>query len=294
MKRFSFLSLLVGLALAACTSAAPPATAPAIPTAALRASATPAATVPPSATATATPLACWFAGGQTFADSIPSARLPQPLEFRVYLPPCYEDQPQRHYPVLYLVHGQSFTHDQWERLGAPAALDRLVPAGELPPFILVMPRDRVWTQPSEDMFGRAVAEDLIPHIDATYRTLPQRQQRAIGGLSRGAAWALHLGLSEWQLFGALGLHSLPVFWDDVSNIRPWLAAIPSDQLPRIYLDIGERDRQEILESTFWFRDLLEALSIPHEYNLFAGRHEEAYWASHLEKYLRFYAAEWQE
>ncbi len=294
------LALLCLLFLAACAPAAAPA--PALPTAVLAASPTATASstpTPPASptappTASPTPLTCWNQGGQTFADFIPSAVLPQPLEFQVYLPPCYEAEPERRYPVLYLIHGQSFTHDQWKRLGAPATVDQLVASGDLPPFIIVMPRDRVWTQPSEDFFGQAVMQELLPYIDATYRTQPERQYRAIGGLSRGASWALHLGLGQWESFSAIGLHSLPVFWEDVPRLRGWLAEIPLEELPRIYIDIGERDREEILNSTFYFRDLLDELAIPHEYNLFTGRHEEAYWASHVEKYLRFYAAEWGE
>jgi enterochelin esterase-like enzyme len=228
------------------------------------------------------------------ADFIPSDLLPQPLEFRVYLPPCYEEDAGRRYPVLYLVHGQSYTHDQWDRLGADETASALIARGDLPPFLIVMPRDRVWTQPGQDDFGRALMQELIPYIDAAYRTCPERACRAIGGLSRGAAWALHLGLSEWESFSALGLHSLPVFWDDVPRLRGWLAAIPPEDLPRIYLDVGERDRDEIKESTFWFRDLLDELGIPHEYTLFSGYHDEEYWASHVEQYLRFYAAGWRE
>lgn len=225
-------------------------------------------------------------------DFIESDLLNLPLEFRVYLPPCYEEEPERRYPVLYLVHGQSFTNDQWDRLGVDETIDALSATGDLPPFIVVMPGDRVWTQPSVDMFGQAVMNDLVPYIDATYRTRTERADRAIGGLSRGAAWALHLGFSRWESFGVIGLHSLPVFWDDVPHIRDWLAAIPSDQLPRIYLDVGENDRREIKDSTFWFRDRLVEAGIPHEYFLFAGYHDEEYWASHVEKYLRFYAAGW--
>ncbi|MBI3158664.1 MAG: hypothetical protein HYZ26_03565 [Chloroflexi bacterium] len=300
MNRLRHITLL-GLAglLAACAPAAPAPTLAAAPSPTqtvafnpLSLSSTPTPAAEPPLTPTSP--ACRAEGGQVLADFIPSDLLPQPLEFRLYLPPCYDMETGRRYPVLYLVHGQSYNQDQWDRLGADETADRLAASGGLPPFIIVMPRDRVWTQPSEDNFGQALVQELIPYIDETYRTCPERACRAIGGLSRGAAWALHLGLSEWEAFGALGLHSLPVFWDDVPHLRRWLEAIPPEDLPRIYLDVGERDRDEIKESTFWFRDLLDELGIPHEYTLFSGYHDEEYWASHMEQYLRFYAAGWQE
>lgn len=223
-------------------------------------------------------------------NTLRSSLLKLPMEYRVFLPPCYDQDPERRYPVLYLIHGQNFNHDQWDRLGADDTAFRLISAGEIPPFILILPRDRSWAQPDEDMFGRVMVEGLIPTIDERYRTLPGRSFRSIGGLSRGAAWAVHLGLSQWELFGAIGAHSLPVFWADTPHIRRWLDSIPQDSLPRIFMDTGEKDY--LIESTLWFEGLLTEKSIPHEWYLFPGYHEEAYWESHIEQYLRWYAQEW--
>ena len=69
--------------------------------------------LPPS---TVTPLACLTNPGQVEEGSLDSTHPPQ--EFRIYLPPCYEEKAEQRYPVLYLLHGQTFTDDQWVRLGA--------------------------------------------------------------------------------------------------------------------------------------------------------------------------------
>jgi enterochelin esterase-like enzyme len=214
------------------------------------------------------------------------------LEFRVYLPPCYEEGGEGRYPVLYLIHGQSNTDAQWDRIGVDDKADEVIRAGELSPFLIVMPRDRVWTSPDEDMFGQAVVEELIPWVDDHYPTLTAREYRAVGGLSRGASWAVHLGLKHWELFGIIGAHSLPVFAVDVGRVSGWLDEIPLDSYPRIFIDVGTRDFENIVESSTWFENLLTEKSIPHEWYLFAGFHDEAYWRSHLEQYLLFYAAEW--
>jgi enterochelin esterase-like enzyme len=223
-------------------------------------------------------------------DSLRSANLNLPMEFQVYLPPCYDEQPDRRYPVLFLIHGQNYNEDQWDRLGADETANTLIAQGAVSPFLIVMPRDRYWTQPTESTFGSVLVEELIPLIDSRYRTVPERPSRAIGGLSRGASWSIHLGLSRWEHFGIIGAHSLPVFWSDTRQVRSWLDAIPPEQLPRIFMDSGEKDY--LLESTLWFENLLTEKGIPHEWYLFPGYHEEAYWQSHLEQYLRFYAAEW--
>jgi enterochelin esterase-like enzyme len=250
------------------------------------------ATITPQPTPSPTALLCLEQGGQIEEGSLRTSYLPLPMDFRVYLPACYDQQSQNLYPVLYLIHGQNFNDDQWDRLGADETADRLIASGEIPPLIIVMPRDRSWSQPSEDNFGLVLAQELVPWIDENYRTKAERNQRAIGGLSRGASWAIHLGLSHWELFSSIGLHSPPVFQTDTGHVREWLDAIPRDSLPRIYMDIGERDRQVIMRSAVWFENLLTEKNIPHEWHLFPGYHEESYWEAHVETYLRWYSAGW--
>jgi enterochelin esterase-like enzyme len=307
LRRLPPILLLLPL-LTACTAAPPVARAPATPVPALASPTTVPPTAPPTATdslapptaapvPSATPFptrpACLDAPAAVVTATLASARLRQPLDYRVVLPPCYAEDAPRRYPVLYLIHGQSYTDDQWERLGAAELLAAGVAAGTLPPFLIVMPRDRVWTQPSEDAFGAVLVEELIPLIDAAYRTQPDRAGRAIGGLSRGAGWAVHLGLFTDDTFGALGGHSLALFAEDAQRLRARLAALPPAALPRIYLDIGDRDRPPIMASAVWFEELLTAQSIPHEWYLFRGYHEEAYWRAHLPGYLAWYAAPWR-
>lgn len=238
------------------------------------------------------PLACWESGGRIEQSDLRNDLLPLPLGYRVYLPPCYDDLRQYRYPVLYLVHGQNFNDDQWDRLGVDETADELIATGEIPALIIVMPRDRSWSQPTEDMFGQVVFDLLLPWIDQSYRTIPERDYRAIGGLSRGAGWALHLGLSHWESFGAIGLHSLPVFWTDLPDIKAWLDGIPPALLPRIYMDLGDKDRPQITKSAIWFEELLTEKNIPHEWHLYPGYHEEAYWQEHVEEYLRWYTQAW--
>jgi S-formylglutathione hydrolase FrmB len=65
-------------------------------------------------------------------------------------------------------------------------------------------------------------------------------------------------------------------------------------MPRIYVDIGDRDRPEIMRVTFWFEEVLNEYDIPHEWHLFKGYHAEQYWQSHLEQYLRWYTQDWKD
>jgi enterochelin esterase-like enzyme len=243
-------------------------------------------------TATPTLPACMKLPGQLLIKSLTTSLLHNPLKYRVYLPPCYAAQTDRRYPVLYLFHGQGYTDDQWERIGVDEQSDKLIAAGTIPPLIIVMPYDESSAQPSETNFSKVIVEQLIPAIDQTYRTKPERQYRAVGGMSRGGGWAIHFGITYWQLFGALGAHSPAVFHSDGLRIKSLLDALPHGGSPRIYIDIGERDRPEILEVATWFEGLLDQKDIPHEWHLFSGYHAEAYWSAHLDQYLIWYTQGW--
>jgi enterochelin esterase-like enzyme len=280
-----FLLLLTGL-WACSSSSTPTATPTAIP-----ATQTPSPTatlMPPTETMTATPLACLSQPGRIEQGSLETTKPPQ--EFIIYLPPCYDERPEQRYPVLYLLHGQTYTDDQWVRLGAVQVADRLFLSGEAQPFIIVFPDDRYWNLQSGPGFGKRLVEALIPHIDEQYRTIADRDHRAIGGLSRGAGWAFHLGLQRWDLFGVLGLHSLAVFSDDRPFIADLLEPIPPEYWPRIFLDMGDNDQE--LGFNMQFEGLLTKMGIPHEWHLYPGAHDEPYWSAHVEEYLRWYAQCW--
>ena len=107
-----------------------------------------------------------------------------------------------------------------------------------------------------------------------------------------AGWAVHLAIAHWDTFSALGAHSAAIFYYDAERMRTMLDAIPEDSYPRIYIDIGDKDRPEIMRVTTWFEDLLNQKSIPHEWHLFSGYHSEEYWSAHMEQYLRWYTLLW--
>jgi len=248
--------------------------------------------ITPSPSCTPKNLTCWNESGRIEIGNLKTALLRQPLEYRIYLPPCYDQQPDRRYPVLYLFHGQGFTDDQWERLGVDETANVLIAEKVLAPFIIVMPHDRFGDHSSMSKFGQVIVEVLIPWIDKTYRTHPERDHRAVGGLSRGGGWAFYLGFSQWDLFGAIGAHSPALLNNDANIMSNMLDQIPIELAPRIYIDTGDRDRPTIIESANLLTDLLNKKGIPHEWYLFTGSHNEDYWRDHLEGYLRWYANNW--
>jgi enterochelin esterase-like enzyme len=267
-------------------SAATPASSPS-PTPTINATATSPPSPTPLPTIEPSPTACAETRGRMISDRIPSSTLRQPIDARIYLPPCYRASDER-YPVLYLFHGLNFTEDQWERLGVPATADQLIAAGEIAPLIVVMPRDQgdTWLDP-------AFVTEVLPFIDGRYRTLAEREFRAIGGLSRGAGWSVHLGLHYPEHFSRVGAHSPALFYDDENSLIEWMNRISrSGVWPAVYVDIGQGDARQ--QSAFWLDQHLEWFKFGHTYILRPGDHSEKYWSTHLPEYLRFYAGEWLE
>jgi enterochelin esterase-like enzyme len=250
-------------------------------------------TVTPSpvpSTFTPIPLPCLSQPGEIRQDVISYTNPPQ--EFLVYLPPCYSEQTDLRYPVLYLLHGQTYTQDQWVRLGAPRIADRLIHSGESVSFIMVFPDDRYWYAQPGAGFGDRLILDILPHMDENYRTIPERDRRSLGGLSRGGGWVVKLGFEFPELFGSLGLHSPAIFNADAPTMERKIRGIPEDSRPRLWLDVGDVDRE--LPSIRLFTQMLVRNNYVHEYHLYAGDHSENYWGAHMEEYLRWYIFGWQE
>ena len=212
-----------------------------------------------------------------------------PLEFRVYLPPCYDFDPERQYPTLYLLHGQSFNDDQWDRLGADETLDamlapvkRMVSSGDAWESNYMIDQ---WTS----KFAKPSARNWCP-IDTHYRSR-LNANGAIGGF-RVSGWAMRIGLIYAQTFGAIGGHSLAPFRGDFNAAPFWFAEIPPDQKPRIWIDAGDRDFMH--DPARVFANRLEDYGMPYEWHVYSGAHTESYWGKHVADYLSWYAASWAE
>ena len=168
-----------------------------------------------------------------------------------------------------------------------SALDNLILSGETQPFIIVFPDDRYWNLPPGTAFGQRLVDELIPYIDTTYRTIPDRGHRAIGGMSRGAGWAFRMGFSRPDLFSVIGLHSLAILQGDKSQFSKWLADVPPSSPPAIFMDIGDNDQE--LNMAVSIEETLNASGLAHEWHRYSGAHTEDYWHAHVNEYIEWYA-----
>ncbi len=147
-----------------------------------------------------------------------SAVLGRDVNFAVYLPPDYQTSTRR-YPVVYLLHGYTDDESGWIQFGeVNLAADRAIADRTIPPMIIVMPDGGV-TFYINDYDGKVRYEDmfvqeLIPHIDATYRTRPKPEFRGISGLSMGGWGSLTLAMRHPDLFAACAAFSAAVWTDE--------------------------------------------------------------------------------
>jgi len=282
-----------------------PATETAIPSPSSTPTITPTASPSPTPfIPTPTPFPCDEESGQfiDFDENRSDIGRGENLPYRVYVPPCYSST-QKRFPVVYLLHGLSYTQDQWEDLGVNTTLEQGIRLGAMPPMILVMPylgklgqRNSFPPDPSYEGF---LLEELMPAVEQRFCTVENREHRAIGGISRGGFWAFSIAMRHPDIFSIAGGHSA-VFPTDTNEVPPAFdplelslneTFLQSADL-RIWLDNGVADPagtgQQLLDSRLTQRN------ISHTYVVHpSGEHDNTYWASHMQEYLTFYGREWE-
>lgn len=184
----------------------------------------------------------------------------QPRRVMVYTPPGYDADPKTKYPVLYLQHGGGEDETGWSKQGhMHFILDNLIAEKKAVPMVVVMERGyatRAGEQPAAPQPGRGfgggafedvVLKDLIPMIDATYRTLADREHRAIAGLSMGSGQAMQIGLTHTDTFSAVGAFSGVFRQGDVKTAFGGVFADPAEfdkKMNLLYLHSGDQGLDE--------------------------------------------------
>ena len=283
------LCLFLGCCLSGCTSALsspqPIPTAATLPKETNTAQPTPL----PGPTATAVSPACSETTGTVSTVLVPSQLAKKPTELKVYTPPCYSSAGIKKYPVLYMLHGQTYTDTQWIDLGLISKADNLISSGTIMPMIIVLPNEAdSMSFADTSTFGDVMINEVLPWVDENYSVCAQKSCRAIGGLSRGGNWAVRIGLSHPELFAAIGAHSAPLFYGDLERVKNWTAAVSDDEsLPMIYIDFGKSDEDRA--SMIQFDEELTSLGVVHQMLQFNGFHDADYWSAHVKDYLNWYS-----
>jgi predicted alpha/beta superfamily hydrolase len=237
--------------------------------------------------------------------------LPTARDVLVYLPPGYDGDAPRRYPVLYLHDGQnlfdgatSFIPGQDWRVGRTAG--SLIRRRAIEPVVVVgiynTGRERVeeYTPSADpwykvggkaDLYGRLIVEELKPFIDSHYRTRAGAPDTGLGGSSLGGLVTAYLGLRHPRVFGKLAVVSPSVWWDGRRILRD-VAALESRTDARIWLDMGTGEGLRAVKDARLLRDALVAKgwSLGRDlryYEARGARHTEAAWARRVGPILRY-------
>ncbi|HVY63544.1 MAG TPA: alpha/beta hydrolase-fold protein [Gammaproteobacteria bacterium] len=232
----------------------------------------------------------------------------------VYLPPGYDAQTGTRYPVLYLQHGGGEDETGWIRQGrANVILDNLIAAKRAKPMIVVMaygyarragapPPDtapKPFGSPEmlkgmEDMaavFEDDMTQALIPFVDATYRTLADREHRAMAGLSMGGMQTFHVAFDRLDLFSYIGGFSGATSivltgrkLDLKSDLNGALAdpAAFAKKVHLLWLGVGTQEPERMRAGILGLHDVLDAGKVKHVFYESPGTdHEWQTWRRDL-------------
>jgi S-formylglutathione hydrolase FrmB len=137
----------------------------------------------------------------------------------VSLPPGYDDEPKRRYPSIYMIQGLTGQLDMWRnrsafRLNFPELADQLIASGEIPPVILVwvdcwtsLGGSQFLNSPATGQYHTYLCDEVVPWVDAHYRTLDAPAHRGIAGKSSGGYGAMITPMLRPDLFGGLATHA---------------------------------------------------------------------------------------
>jgi S-formylglutathione hydrolase FrmB len=265
-----------------------------------------------------------FAAGRTECRSVPSQLLGHTVPYCVFLPPSYDLDKARQYPVLYFLHGLGENAQVLVNSGGWNLIENLWEQKQIGDFLIVAPgAGRSFYINSldghvryEDFFIR----EFIPFVESHYRIRAERRYRGITGISMGGYGALRFALRYPQLFASVSAHSAALvakvpnvqasspqeeglarvmgaafgspfnhtFWD---KNNPFTlvenGARPAGM--QIYFDCGTEDQFGFDAGAQAFHDLLAAKKIPHEFHLYPGGHDWTYFAEHFPASLVFHS-----
>lgn len=241
-----------------------------------------------------------------------STHLPDDRDVIVYLPPGYDEDAGRAYPVLYLHDGQnlfdgrtSFVKDRTWQVREHA--DAAVEAGEIEPVVIVgiyntgdrriaeYTHEYNWQMGGgeADVYGKLITLELMPWIASQYRVRQDRENTGLGGSSLGGLVSLYLGLRYPTVFGKLAVMSPSVWWNHKSILGYLNEHAPQMwERPKVWLDVGDREGQKAVRDVEHLARRLKANGwkageTMHFEMVQGGTHDEASWATRVRAMLRF-------
>lgn len=262
-----------------------------------------------------------LASGRVECNTIPSKILGRSVPYCVVLPVSFDADKTKRFPILYELHGLGDNEQFFVHSGLWNLVEDLRDRGQLKDFLIATPAGSasfyINSKDGKVRYEDFLLREFFPFIEKHYRAAPGRANHAISGVSMGGYGALHLAFRHPQLFAAVSAHSaaliekLPAFLNvpdsprtrvlgGVFGIPPdtayWdanspLVLVRTSNLSglKIYFDCGDQDDYGFDAGAVALDKILTARKIPHEFQLYPGRHDPAYFAAHIPASLAFHS-----
>jgi len=265
------------------------------------------------------PLSVW-ANGRVECNVVPSKILARSVSYCVVLPASFDADKTKHFAILYSLHGLGDNEQFFVHSGLWNLVEDMREKGELKEFLITTPDGGagfyIDSKDGKNRYEDFLLQEFFPFIEKRYRAAPGRANRAISGVSMGGYGALHLAFRHPQLFISVSAQSAalieklpaflgnasqsprgrvlgsvfgappdPVFWEQNSPLA--LARTANLAGLHIYFDCGDQDDYGFEAGATALDKILTARHIPHEFHLYPGRHDAAYFAEHLPASLTF-------
>jgi S-formylglutathione hydrolase FrmB len=263
------------------------------------------------------------ATGRVECNSIPSKILSRSVRYCIVLPPSFDADKARSFPVLYFLHGLGDNEQFFVHSGAWNLVEDMRDKGELKDFLIATPDARatfyINARDGKERYEDFLLQEFFPYVERHYRVAAGRANRVISGISMGGYGALYLAFRHPQLFSAVSAHSGalieklpnflagalpdsprarvlgnafgnppdPVFWQAHNPIV--IARTANLAHLNIYFDCGDQDDFGFEAGAIALDKVLTSRQIPHEFHIYPGRHDASYFAEHLPASLAFHS-----
>ena len=214
----------------------------------------------------------------------------------VYLPPQYQSEPDRRFPVLHLLHGAGEDETGWATQGMMRnIMDNLIAEGKCIPMIIVCEHGVATLADAEaaagfnlfnfDAFEKVMVEESVPTFDTRFRTIPDRDHRAICGLSLGGFQSYTIGLDHPELFGWIGGFSGSGRGPGDRRDSEMYPATLNEDYHLFYISIGTDEPAGMYQGIYDLNCALDSLGVKHVYYESPGTgHEWLTWRRSLHQF----------
>jgi S-formylglutathione hydrolase FrmB len=259
------------------------------------------------------------AASRVQCGTMKSKYVPGRIGYCAMLPPGYDANPDKRFPVLYFLHGLGGDQSFLASSGASSAIEEAWEEKRLGQFVIITPQGEnsfyINSRDGHILYEDFFVREFVPQMERRFRLLHDREGRAISGVSMGGYGALRFAFKYPRMFVSVSAH-MPALLEELPhgssetglaaflgsafgsplNERFWKENTPfvfarstGLQGLKIYFDCGEQDNYHFDAGTRQMDKLLTARHVAHEAHIYPGGHDWQFVGQHLEESLEFHS-----